>query len=64
MWSPEHGCSDKRTYFDKTEAKQFCRSLNANLRRRGEPETHVYHCPGCGHYHIGHPIGTRSGAAA
>ncbi len=63
MWTPERGCIGKRAYFDKAEAKQFARAVSERNVRKGDNPAHVYKCPGCALYHVGHPIGSRSEAA-
>ncbi len=61
-WTPETGCVGKYTYLSKRDAKRMSRGVNTKNRAHGNPETHIYRCPGCGAYHVGRPIGTRSGA--
>jgi predicted RNA-binding Zn-ribbon protein involved in translation (DUF1610 family) len=58
-WSPASGCIGKQTFLDKRQAKAMCRSVNTRNRLRGNPEAHIYRCPGCGYYHLGRPSGTR-----
>lgn len=60
-WTLESGCLGKQTYLDKHSAKAMCRAVNSKNRNHRQPEAHIYACPGCGHYHVGRPIGARAG---
>lgn len=46
------GCRSKLAFFLKTEAKRVAQGMS---RRSGEP-FHLYRCPNCGHYHVGHLV--------
>ena len=46
----DRGCRSKLAFFLKAEAKRVAQGMT---RRTGEP-FHLYHCPHCGHYHVGH----------
>ncbi len=58
----ETGCHGKWVYFSKAEAKRIARLMT---RCVGE-EFHLYHCPNCGCFHVGHllPAFLREQAAA
>jgi hypothetical protein len=48
----DRGCLSKKPWFDKAEAKRIAQSMT---RRYGE-EFHLYRCPNCAHYHVGHAM--------
>ena len=53
-WDAQHGCTRKRPYLTKHEAKVANESLRSKEERHGRPPTHIYRCPSCRHYHLGH----------
>jgi hypothetical protein len=48
----ERGCRSKQTYLTKAEAKQVVRFMGARHR----DAFHLYACPACGYWHVGHVI--------
>jgi hypothetical protein len=48
----ERGCRSKQTYLTKAEAKQVVRLMGARHR----DAFHLYTCPACGYWHVGHLI--------
>lgn len=59
----DRGCLSKKAWFAKADAKRIAQDMS---RRHGEA-FHLYRCPHCGHYHVGHllPANLRlAGAAA
>ena len=58
----DRGCRSKLAFFLKAEAKRVAQGMS---RRTDEP-FHLYRCPACGHYHVGHvvPAFVRSAAGA
>ena len=58
MWTPQQGCTRKRAYLTKREAKQANATLCSKERTHGRQPTHIYLCPkawgGCGAWHLGH----------
>lgn len=47
----------KFTFFDKAEAKRIQRHTSDRSAYKASSRMHVYHCPHCGHYHLGHEGG-------
>ena len=58
----DRGCRSKHAFFLKAEAKRVAQGMS---RRYGE-SFHLYRCPACGHYHVGHlvPAAVRGAALA
>ena len=63
----EAGCRAKQVYLTKGHAKSVARLM----ARRHRDRFHLYRCPNCGYFHVGHLIpavlraaGRRSYAAA
>lgn len=50
MNPPEQHCFGKRAWMTRSAAKQSVR----RLKRKGSNGMHVYVCPTCGYYHVGH----------
>ena len=48
----DRGCHSKLAFFLKAEAKRVAQGMS---RRHGEP-FHLYRCPECAHYHVGHVV--------
>jgi hypothetical protein len=46
----ERGCRSKQTYLTKAEANQVVRFMGARQR----DAFHLYACPACGYWHVGH----------
>jgi len=48
----ERGCRPKQAYLSKRDAKAISRSMSARHREA----FHVYACPSCRYWHVGHVI--------
>jgi hypothetical protein len=48
----ENGCRSKQVYLSKAEAKRVARLMS----RRHSEALHLYRCPECGYYHVGHIV--------
>jgi hypothetical protein len=46
----ERGCRSKQVYLSKAHAKAISRSMSARHREA----LHIYACPSCRYWHIGH----------
>ena len=55
----ERGCRSKQAYLSKAQAKAISRSMSARHREA----FHIYACPSCRYWHVGHivPAGLRAG---
>jgi hypothetical protein len=49
---PERGCRPKQTYLSKADAKRISRSMSARHRNA----FHIYACPSCRYWHVGHIV--------
>lgn len=48
----ERGCRSKQAYLSKADAKRVVRLMGARHREA----FHLYACPACRYYHVGHLI--------
>ncbi|HET7056832.1 MAG TPA: hypothetical protein VFI12_10240 [Thermomicrobiales bacterium] len=48
----ERGCRSKQAYLTKADAKRIARSMSARHREA----FHLYRCPNCRYFHVGHLV--------
>lgn len=48
----ERGCRPKQAYLSKADAKAIARSMSARHREA----FHLYRCPACRYWHVGHLV--------
>ena len=56
----EKGCTPKRKYVSRTDARKAARRTANECRER----MNAYRCPECGFYHVGHKWTSRIGRIA
>jgi hypothetical protein len=56
----ETGCRSKQQYLSKADAKRVARLMTARHR----DAFHLYECPNCGYFHVGHIVPAILRAAA
>ncbi len=48
----DRGCRSKQVYLTKAQAKAISRSMSARHREA----LHIYSCPSCRYWHVGHIV--------